>query len=94
MINIVLVVVSIAVLLVLAFYAGLYIRDLNDKIDRLSEAQKPEPTPAVTLGAYRSVNENAVNKEDNLVGLVTPKSPQLLEFEEQEELRKMSLGPR
>lgn len=62
---------------------------LNDLVGRPPKKQEEAyitPTnPAFT-------NENKVGQGDSVI--ITPKSPQLLEFEEQEELRKMNLRPR
>jgi len=76
---------------IFCFYAGLYSRDVAKKIEELlSRPKDPEPTPFVTHTERGFVNENTPLRDDSAI--VLPKTPQRLEFEEQEELRKMNLG--
>lgn len=89
MINILLACIIIA----LSVYIGLELNTVSKNIDQLlGKPDITKETPSVTLGAYRPVNENTVsNTQNSEIGLVSVKTPQLLEFEEQEELRKMNL---
>lgn len=76
----------------LFFYIGLHIHDLNKKLDDLLEkANKQEPQPVITMGQYAP--KVPIADSDSPTGLVTAKSPQLVEWEEQEAVRKMNLGP-
>lgn len=79
------------VFLIVGFALGYYYRTMRDfmrEVESRFEKQKPEI--GITPGAYHRANENNVNQGGN-VGLVTPKTPQQLEFEEQERLREMQL---
>lgn len=72
----------------------LEIREVSKKVDDLLDKPKyNNDEPAITMGLYRPANENATSESTN-TGLVVPKTPQLIEFEEQEELRKLNLRPR
>lgn len=67
------------------------------KIDRIEKLlRKPEPkqsvTPMVTPTNPLFVNQNAVGQGDSVI--VEPKSPALVQWEEEEELRKLNLKPR
>lgn len=79
---------------ILFFYIGLYCREISQKIDALLEdRQKNEPEPFVTPTNPSFANEGMAGNEEESI-IVTPKSPQLLEWEESEKLRKMNLRPR
>jgi hypothetical protein len=56
------------------------------------ERKAAEPEPFVTRTNPAFTNENMPGQEGS--SIVTPKSPQLVDWEEQEELRKMNLRPR
>ena len=51
-----------------------------------------EPEIGATVAAYGRVDPYKVN-QDGGVGLVEPKTAQRLEWEEQERLRKIQVGP-
>lgn len=95
-----LVIIGILLLVAAAFYAGLYLSDLNRKVNSLlSKDTEPKPNAVVTNGAYSGPDKfggvyNDAPYATSTVGLVSSKTPQRLEFEEAEELKKMNLGPR
>lgn len=74
-----------------AFNAGWYARRAYLMLTHLMSKQSKPNTPAVTRTNRAFVNENRPLSQDSAI--VIPKTPQLLEFEEQEELRKMNLKP-
>jgi hypothetical protein len=63
-------------------------RDFMREVESRVEKQKPEV--GVTPGLYQRANEHNVNQAGK-TGLVTPKTPQQLEWEEQERLREQQL---
>lgn len=65
--------------------------DIRKSIDRLPPIlpEKPKDIAFVTRTDPAFANENMVGQGDSVI--VTPKSPQLVEWEEQEELRKLNL---
>lgn len=56
-----------------------------------TQIPKPEPLTYVSPTHPDLVNPNTVNQEGSVI--VEPKSPQLVAWEEQEELRKLNLKP-
>ena len=60
-------------------------------VEKRFTEQKPEV--GATPGSYHKANENNVNQAGE-TGLVTPKTPQQLEWEEQERLREQQLHVR
>lgn len=62
---------------------------LIDKIKDMNKKTKPEV--GITPGEYKRANENNVNQGGE-TGLVMPKTPQRLEWEEQERLRRQQHG--
>ena len=78
----------------IGFLSGYTYRDINDIAHKLYERQKsqpePEPEAYVTRGDRRFVKEHLINQPESAV--VTPKTPQRIAWEEEEELRKMNLG--
>lgn len=82
--------VSLALLLV-GLALGYYYRTMRDficEVESRFDRQKPEV--GVTPGLYAEPTLNHVNQAGT-TGLVTPKTPQMLEFEEQERLRELQL---
>lgn len=74
--------------LIIGTAAGYFYRDLRDTISELRAKVDNQPATGATYGSYGPVNENHVNQAGN-TGLVVPKTPQQLEWEEQEILKKM-----
>ena len=70
--------------LIVGIIFGYYYRDIKDRIKKL-EKRTPEPKIGVTYGSYGKVNEVA---NQGGVGVFTPKTPEQLEWEEQERLRE------
>lgn len=73
---------------------GYFYRDIKDKIVDLWEHQKnimPPPPPEVGVipGAYHHVEEQVRQDNTKKTGAVIAKSPQLLEYEEQQRIRKL-----
>lgn len=71
--------------IVIGFIAGYNWRDLSDRLKALEE--KPKPDVGATSGSYGKVNEYMVNQPGK-VGLVMPKTPQQMAWEEEEQLRQ------
>jgi hypothetical protein len=83
---------TILALLILAigFTTGYFSREIKEKF---TELQKRLDEPTVEVGPtnpYHDIDENAVYNNDKSVGGVLPKSPALLEWEEQEAIKKMN----
>lgn len=79
--------------LCLGYIIGYNFREIKEAINKLNEKLKVNEPVEVgpTPGLYHKPNENKVlNDMHKKVGAVQPKSPQLLEFEEQERIRKMN----
>lgn len=72
---------------IVGFMMGFFYRKIDDRL-KILEARKPET--GVTPGSYHRANENNVNQAGE-TGFVTPKTPQRLEWEEQERLREEQL---
>jgi len=86
-------VISYILLFVVAWGFGYLFRDMRDKVTELTaQLKKEEPDVGATYAAYGRVDPYKVN-QDGDVGLVEPKTAQRLEWEEQERLRKMQIGP-
>lgn len=58
-------------------------------VEQVVESELPI-TPFITKSAPEFTNEPITGQNDSVI--VVPKSPQRIEWEEQEELRKMNLG--
>lgn len=88
--------ISLALVWCALVYIAILISRIEKRLDDLVPPQSDdEPVvepPTVTMGTYRPVNENVGDPVGD-VGLVTTKTPQLLEFEEQQALEKMNLRP-
>jgi len=94
MISIILLTLIFVLACALFFSVGLFYNKLTNRLDELISRIESEPVerPAVTMGTYEP--RSALSDSTAPVGLVNSKSPQLVEFEEQEQLRKMNLKPR
>ena len=81
----------ISVLVALLSGALFYYIGYNQaKLKALVEARRDiEPTPAVTRDDPRLINPNYQNN-DSEVGITSPKTPQLLDWEAQNELDKLN----
>lgn len=75
--------------ILLSALAGYHYRTLKDTIKRL---EAPEPEVGATDASYGQMVYKS--NQDGSVGLVEPKTAQRLEWEEQERLRKLQLGPK
>lgn len=71
------------VCLALGYYVGYNQAKLKDQLQSL---KVKEPEPAVTRDDPRLINENYQSQGE--VGIASPKSPQLLEWEANQELLK------
>lgn len=82
---------------VVGYLLGRYQSDLIDKIRTLEEQSREKPLepekPTVAGGAYQPPNEvsNTPSKERR-AGLVETKTPQLLEWENDNNIEKQALG--
>lgn len=76
--------VLISVGIVANFFGAWYFR-----YTAIIKEKPPTVKPFVTPTNRAFTNENKVGQGDSAI--VTPKTPQLIDFEEQEELRKMNL---
>ena len=74
-------------LFVAGFIFGSYERKLRDSIEELKKPKEAEPEVGATPASYGHVNQYAANQSE--IGISEPKSPQLLEWEEQLALQKM-----
>lgn len=76
-----------------SFLLGWYLRETKEAIKELREKlSKTELPVGATLGAYAPVNEFRRTNQAGEVGLVESKTPQRVEFEAQEALRRESRG--
>jgi hypothetical protein len=90
--NLILILLLFVIAGIFFFYIGVHIQDLNKKLDDLlRRTVEKEPEPVITMGAYEP--ETGLSTDNSPTGLVTAKSPQLVEWEEQEAVRKMNLRP-
>lgn len=81
------------ILVIMAFFMGFFYREVREKLIELTEKlEKVEPKVGATDASYGPVFQTANQPGD--IGLVEPKTAQRLEWEEQERLRKMQLGPK
>ncbi len=80
--------------LIAIFFAGYFSREIKEAINKLNEKLHVNEPVEVgpTPGLYHRPNENKVlnDMHSKKVGAVMPKSPELLEFEEQERIKKMN----
>lgn len=76
------------------FYSGyVQYKDILRLLEAIkNERNTKEPEAFVTRTDRAFTNENAGDQENS--SIVVPKTPQLVAWEEQEELRKMNLKPR
>jgi len=71
---------------------GYIYKDLTSHIKKLEKKiSEPEHEIGVTSGSYNAGNINRIN-QDGEVGVVEPKTPQMLEWEESERLREQQLN--
>lgn len=72
-------------------FIGYFERDSREKIKQLQRQVKEKPVEVgATPAVYGKVNEYAANQSGD-VGISEPKTPQQLEWEEQEALEKAQL---
>jgi methyl coenzyme M reductase subunit C-like uncharacterized protein (methanogenesis marker protein 7) len=83
---------AILALLILAigFAVGYFSREIKEKFAELQKRLDEPPVEVGPTNPYHDIDENKVYNNDKSVGAVLPKTPQLLEFEEQEKLKKMN----
>jgi hypothetical protein len=73
-------------LVAIAAFIGYMFRDIRTLKNRVKEMQK-EPEIGATTGSYGVINELNSTNQDGDVGIVEPKTPAQLEFEEGERLK-------
>lgn len=78
--------------IILGWYFQRLLLLAESTFQRLRDHFEPEETPYVTHTHPKFTNPNKVSQDDSVI--VTPKSPQLVQWEEEEELRKLNLRPR
>ena len=78
----------VVALVALAFGLGYNINRTRDLFKRVTES-KEETEVGITNGVYERVDEYAANRDKN-IGLVEPKTPQMLEWEEIERQNKIA----
>ena len=83
-------IVSMGVIGVGAYLLGRYQAHLLDKIRTLGEQPKEEVKPVITMGEYE--RPKTLTTTDSPVGLVETKTPQLVEFEAEQETERLGLG--
>lgn len=73
---------------------GYFFRDIQDRVKRLENAQVKNK-PGVTFGSYRKADELAPTNRplDKKSGVVIPKTPQKIEWDEQQERLKQNMSP-
>lgn len=76
------------VVLLVGFSIGLIAERLYKVYLRVKELEEKKPVVGATEGAYWKTNEFNVNQGGD-TGLVAPKTPQQLEWEEAEKIRQM-----
>lgn len=72
------------------YFLGLFHANLTDKIRTLGEQPKEEVKPIITMGEYERPTTRTTT--DSPVGLVETKTPQLVEFEAEQETERLGLG--
>lgn len=88
---------ALVICFVSAWLLGFFHRDLKERVDDLQERMKKvekEPEIGATMGAYKPVNEFSRVNQDGAVGLVETKTPQRIQFEAEEALRREARGER
>jgi len=81
------------ILVLMAFAMGFFYRDIRDKISDLTDKlEAAEPEVGATNASYGQQFETS--NQIGQIGIVEPKTVARMEWEEQERLRKMQLGPR
>ena len=74
--------------LVAIFFLGHYLREVKDTLKKLERpVEKAEVGPT---NPYHKIDENKMLNNKKNVGAVLPKTPGLLEWEEQEAIRKLT----
>ncbi len=85
--------VLILILITVQIYAAITFAKLAKAIVQPKEEEKATTESMVTRTDPSFVREDTIGQADNS-SIVMPKTPQRIEFEESEELRKMNLRPR
>ncbi len=80
------VVIVLALGIVVGYWVQLWTKEMNELLRWMHEQKPPEPT--VTSGNPLFTNENQPGNTESLI--VEPKSPQLIDWEEQQELERMN----
>ena len=87
-------IVEILIFALIGTVVGYVYKDLQTTIKRLEKKiSEPEPEIGATAGSYNGGTIQKIN-QDGEVGVVEPKTPQQLEWEESERLRIMNLNVR
>lgn len=84
--------ISLAFLIV-GLVLGYIAKDIKAVTHEIKARIDTKPEVGITGGLYHQPNENNVNQGGD-TGFVSPKTPQLLEWEEQERLREEQLHVR
>lgn len=84
---------AFVILAVASFILGYRMRDIKDSIEQLkNKLNEKQTAPTVTMGAY-APKTGTSNVSDGRVGLVSAKTPQLLQWEADQKLeREVKLG--
>lgn len=83
----------VLVLIAVQIYAVVAFAKLAKTVGQPKEKKAETIDPMVTRSDPGFVKEITIGQADDSA-IVMPKTPQRIEFEESEELRKMNLGPR
>lgn len=93
MTNILLAILSSALFALFGLFIGVYLDNLQKQIlDLKSRQDEKSPDLGATLGDYGPVNEFSRTNQDGIVGIVEAKTPQRVEWEAEESLRKEARG--
>ena len=80
--------------LLIGYFIGLKIGNLEDTIKDLTDrVTREEPELGATFGSYAVPNQNAQIPDNGIpVGIVEAKTPQRVEFEAEESIRREARG--
>ena len=77
--------------LIALFFVGHYYREIKERLKIIEKQLRMNQKAEVgATNPYHVVDENKVYNSTKKTGGVMPKSPQLLEYEEQQEIMKMN----
>lgn len=85
--------VALVMACVFCFGIGFLFRDLKDSVTDLQKRMDAkEPDLGATLGTYGPTSEYSRTNQDGPVGLVEAKTPQRVQFDAEEALRREARG--